>query len=50
MVVKTELEAARLDSKEWKEKHEDAKKKTELLKNTSVRIRIEEDESFFGLE
>ncbi|CAF2041576.1 unnamed protein product, partial [Brassica napus] len=48
VVVKTELEATRFDSKEWKEKHEDAKKKTELFKNTSVRIRIEEDESFLA--
>lgn len=46
MVVKIEFEVARLDFKEWKEKYEDAKKKIELFKNTSVRIRIEEDEFF----
>ncbi|XP_018468116.2 WEB family protein At3g02930, chloroplastic [Raphanus sativus] len=44
-VVETELEAARLDSKGWKEKHEEARKEAELLKNTSERLRIEAEES-----
>lgn len=44
-VVETELEAARLDSKEWREKHEEARKEAELLKNTSERLRIEAEES-----
>ncbi|CAF2067252.1 unnamed protein product [Brassica napus] len=44
-MVETELTAARLDSKEWKEKHEEVKKEAELLKNTSERLRIEAEES-----
>ncbi|CAH8344257.1 unnamed protein product [Eruca vesicaria subsp. sativa] len=44
-VVETELEAARADSKEWKEKHEEVRKEAELLKNTSERLRIEAEES-----
>ncbi|CDY68288.1 BnaAnng26740D [Brassica napus] len=43
--VETELTAARIDSKEWKEKHEEVKKEAELLKNTSERLRIEAEES-----
>ncbi|CAN7068299.1 unnamed protein product [Brassica oleracea var. botrytis] len=43
--VETELTAARLDSKEWKEKHEEVRKEAELLKNTSERLRIEAEES-----
>lgn len=42
-VVKTELKAARLNSKEWKEKE-----KSELLKNMSMRIRIEAEESLLA--
>ncbi|KAH0884686.1 hypothetical protein HID58_060782 [Brassica napus] len=45
VVVKTELEAERLDSKEWEEKHKEARKEAELLKNTSEKLRIEADES-----
>lgn len=48
MVVKTELQAARLDSKEWKQKHEEARKEAKLLKNTSVRIRIAAEESLLA--
>ncbi|KAF8109613.1 hypothetical protein N665_0094s0079 [Sinapis alba] len=46
--VETELEAARLDSKEWKEKHEEVRKEAELLKNTSERLRIEAEESLLA--
>ncbi|KAF8096999.1 hypothetical protein N665_0297s0010 [Sinapis alba] len=47
-VVETELGAARLDSKECKEKHEEVRKESDLLKNTSERLRIEEEESLLA--
>lgn len=48
MIAETELEAARLESQQWKEKHEEARKEAELLKNTSERLRIEAEESLLA--
>ncbi|KAG2327296.1 hypothetical protein Bca52824_010024 [Brassica carinata] len=48
VVVKTELETARLDSKEWKQKHEEARKEAELLENMSERQRTEAEETLLA--
>ncbi|KAG7623523.1 unnamed protein product [Arabidopsis thaliana] len=48
VIVETELEAARLESQQWKDKYEEVRKDAELLKNTSERLRIEAEESLLA--
>lgn len=47
-IAETELEAVRVESQQWKEKHEEVRKEAELLKNTSERLRIEAEESLLA--
>ncbi|CAD5330450.1 unnamed protein product [Arabidopsis thaliana] len=48
VIVETELEAARIESQQWKDKYEEVRKDAELLKNTSERLRIEAEESLLA--
>ncbi|XP_010437130.1 PREDICTED: WEB family protein At5g16730, chloroplastic-like [Camelina sativa] len=48
VTAETELEASRLESQQWKEKHDEVRKEAELLKNTSERLRIEAEESLLA--
>ncbi|CAL9228479.1 unnamed protein product [Arabidopsis halleri] len=48
VIAETELEAARLESQQWKEKYDEVRKEAELLKNTSERLRIEAEESLLA--
>jgi|APAra0007618407_1042631.scaffolds.fasta_scaffold13502_2 hypothetical protein len=42
VIAETDLEATRLETQQWKEKHQVARKEAKLLKNTSGRLRIKQ--------